>query len=81
MWLKTPGELLPLKLRHTRRFQATAEHLRARCDGGTHAGSNIAAACLYCNSHRHRRKKPFDPLAYQAHVLRRLTNKKWHAGC
>jgi hypothetical protein len=79
MWLKTPDELLPLNPRRARHFQATAEHLRARCDGGTHAGSNIVAACLYCNLHRHRRKKPSDPSDYQAHVLRRLANNRWHS--
>jgi hypothetical protein len=80
MWLKTPDELLPLKRGHARLFQATAEHLRARCDGGKHAAPNVVAACLYCNLHRHRRKRPLDPGVYQAYVLRRLANKRWHGG-
>ena len=78
MWLKSPAELLPLKTRSTRQWQATAEHLLARCDGGTNAGDNIAAACLYCNMHRHCRKMPVDPTTYRAYVLKRLAAGRWH---
>ncbi|MDN4590254.1 hypothetical protein DBA29_17325 [Xenophilus aerolatus] len=34
---------------------ATAEHLRPRCSGGTDRRSNIAAACHACNQARHSR--------------------------
>jgi hypothetical protein len=37
--------------------QATAEHLRARCDGGTDRRDNIVAACHFCNGHQHRAKR------------------------
>lgn len=33
--------------------RATAEHLRARCDGGTDRRDNIAAAHRRCNQGRH----------------------------
>ncbi|WP_206597344.1 HNH endonuclease [Pseudacidovorax intermedius] len=33
--------------------KATAEHLRARQDGGTDRRENIAAACSSCNHGRH----------------------------
>lgn len=33
-------------------FECTAEHLERRVDGGVDASSNIAAACVECNSER-----------------------------
>lgn len=54
----------------------TAEHLRARSEGGGVSG-NIVAACLYCNSRRHRRKKPMAPLAWQAHVMQMVEKLAW----
>jgi hypothetical protein len=58
-------------------LRATAEHLVARQDDGG-GGSNIAAACQYCNRHRHH-KRTAAPSAqvYQAHVARRLRAGKW----
>lgn len=42
-------------------FRCTAEHLRARCDGGTDTAVNVVAACQHCNSTRHRRKHAATP--------------------
>ena len=44
-----------ITLKEAARFKCTAEHLVARRDGGTSRIDNIAAACLFCNSHRHLR--------------------------
>lgn len=60
------------------RFQCTAEHLTARCDGGSNRKKNIVAACLFCNKKRHQRKIPPAPLKYRALIQRRLKQGKWH---
>lgn len=80
MWLQSPRELQGVGIRRAQLLQATAEHIHARCDGGTDACANIAAACWYCNQHRHRAKKPLAFPAYQARVRRRMMAGKWH-GC
>lgn len=59
------------------RFQCTAEHLIARCDGGRNGKSNIVAACRTCNSVRHKRKSPPDPPKYKADIQKRLRRGKW----
>lgn len=60
-------------------LRCTAEHLQARCDGGKNRQDNIVAACLYCNTHRHRRKRVLTPSAYREHVRRRMLAGKWLA--
>ena len=55
----------------------TAEHLQARQDGGRDLADNIVAACKWCNSRRHMRPKPLDPVAYKNHVQQRLRQGKW----
>jgi hypothetical protein len=62
----------------TARFQCTAEHLLARCDGGGDNQNNIVAACFFCNSTRHRMKSPLSPSEYKKHVQRRIRQGKWH---
>jgi hypothetical protein len=52
--------------------RCTAEHLRARCDGGRDTSDNVVAACWICNSRRHRRKVPLPPEEYRAFVRKRL---------
>lgn len=49
----------------------TAEHLTARCDGGTDRRDNIAAAHRRCNQGRHAdpRRACLDPEAYATLVL------------
>ena len=58
--------------------QCTAEHLKARCDGGPNSADNIVAACRYCNGQRHRAKRPHAPAAYRCAVRRRMAAGKWH---
>jgi len=66
-----------LSLKRARWFQATAEHLVARQDGGR-GGANIAVACKLCNQRRHARKgKAPTPDAYRTHVRARLAQGRW----
>ena len=57
MWLENK-RVFAAKHRITKklakRLRCTAEYLIARQDGGIDDCENIAAACLYCNSTRHR---------------------------
>jgi len=64
--------------RRARLLTCTAEHLCARCDGGGNAASNLVAACLYCNRHRHARPKPLEPAKYRRLVQSRMQRDKWH---
>ena len=62
-------------------LQCTAEHLRARCDGGGNGKGNIVAACLYCNQTRHRTSgRAPEPAQYRQFVRRRLKKGEWHPG-
>lgn len=65
--------------KYAARFQSTAEHLLARCDGGKDIESNIVAACIFCNRNRHQRKKPLGPPGYKALIQKRLQQGKWHS--
>ena len=47
-------------------------------DGGSAGNENIAAACKYCNQHRHMRKKALSPTESGRYVLRRLKKGYWH---
>lgn len=60
------------------RLQCTAEHLIARCEGGSNDSDNIVAACLFCNTKRHQRKKSYSPDKYREFIQRRLAKGKWH---
>lgn len=64
--------------RQARRFLSTAEHLLPRSDGGPDSSSNIVAACVYCNSKRHQRRRVPSPDAYCVLVRRRVERGKWH---
>jgi 5-methylcytosine-specific restriction endonuclease McrA len=61
-----------------KRFQCTAEHLLARCDGGKDSTDNIVAACVFCNKKRHARKKQLAPCTYKKLIEKRLERGKWH---
>lgn len=81
MWLANPSELttqLAITKDIASRLQCTSEHLLARCDGGDAARQNIVAACRFCNSNRHARKKALDPIAYRRFVTKRMRAGKWH---
>ena len=61
-----------------RLLQCTAEHLVARRDGGCDTAANIVAACRHCNTTRHRRRVPPDPVTYRVQVRRRIAKGGWH---
>ncbi len=58
----------------------TAEHLIARRDGGRDTADNIVAACWFCNSRRHRRRVPTEPLVFSQYVRRRMRAGRWNRG-
>ena len=76
MWAEDPetfAKVHRLSQRVMRGLQCTAEHLRARRDGGGDTQENIVAACLRCNRQRHQGwKKARDPETYLQHVRRQL---------
>lgn len=81
MWQSSPEELAAktgLRPRALRCLQCTAEHLKARRDGGGNSSENIAAACMACNQRRHARLSPPDPDAYMRLVRSRMDRGRWH---
>jgi 5-methylcytosine-specific restriction endonuclease McrA len=81
MWVADPQAFAAINritIGQARRFQCTAEHLIARCDGGPDAGDNIVAACRHCNLTRHRSPHPLTHRRYRDRVRRRLARGKWH---
>ena len=72
MWLDGSG--------HSPRLQCTAEHLKARAEGGSDRPENIVAACAHCNQTRHKRKRPPEPSSYREEVRRRVRRGGWHPG-
>jgi len=48
----------------------TAEHLKARREGGPESAENIVAACWWCNSRRHRLKVAPTPEVWREMVGR-----------
>ena len=81
MWQSNPDQFAQshsITLRQARAFQCTAEHLIARCDGGSDHPSNIAAACIFCNSRRHLAARPLGPEDYRSRVQRRMEKGGWH---
>lgn len=80
MWEKEATSFLS-QFRLTKRqiplFRCTAEHLIARCDGGTNIRENIVAACWYCNQTRHRFPNAPDPSTYKKIVTKSSRAGKW----
>lgn len=68
-----------LSIKQAGPFQCTAEHLRPRQDGGRDTQGNIAAACRFCNSGRHKRKVAPSPEEFCQDVRRRMARGAWHA--
>lgn len=68
-----------LTKRQVRLLQCTAEHLCARSDGGFDERENIAAACQYCNAHRHFAKNPKKPEQFRAYVQKKMKRGAWLA--
>lgn len=82
VWIEDPGGFAArygLTMRQAEYLRCTAEHLRARADGGSNRRDNVVAACLYCNSRRHRTRTPLSPPEYQSHVRRRMQRGRWLA--
>jgi len=67
-----------ITLGQAKRFQCTGEHLQSHQDGGSAKQDNIVAACLFCNTQRHRRKEPPPPEQYKELIQRRMTQGHWH---
>ncbi|PKA43216.1 restriction endonuclease [Rhizobium sullae] len=81
MWESDPGVFsarFALSRRAALHFRCTAEHLKARCDGGRDIAENIVAACQFCNGNRHRKKLPKDAASYANFVRSRLQQGRWH---
>lgn len=81
MWSKDSSSFVQkhrLTKNQANRFQCTAEHLDARCDGGQDIQSNIVAACRSCNQGRHQRKEDMTPAEYLSLVAQRIKKGKWH---
>lgn len=80
MWAADPAEIASghgLTLKQAELLQCTAEHLKARCDGGSDEAANIVAACRTCNRRRHARKRPLAPAAYRSFVRARVASNRW----
>lgn len=61
-------------------LRCTAEHVVARCDGGSDSRANIVAAHLYCNCKRHARRRGITSPNYQEYVQARMRAGRWLAG-
>lgn len=59
-------------------LRCTAEHLTSRQCGGADTPVNLAAACWYCNTRRHKKKRPLPPNLYRQYVVARLQKGLWH---
>lgn len=60
-------------------LQCTAEHLVARCDGGTDNDENVVAACLRCNSSRHQLANGRPPQEHMLLVRACMRANSWHS--
>lgn len=81
MWDDSPREFIVhygISPGLAKRFQCTAEHVEARCDGGKDVVTNIVAACLFCNGTRHKAKHPVDAAKHASVVRSRLAKGRWH---
>lgn len=81
-WLENP-ELFASQYKLTRKsaelLRCTAEHLKAKSDGGSNSSKNIVAACKYCNQHRHnRRLGGLSVNDYLMLVRKRVSRGRWH---
>ena len=74
-WLRSTDELTKsygITEKQAKSLKCTAEHLIPRSEGGSDRPSNIVAACLHCNSTRHKRKIPPSPGRYLSLVRSRI---------
>ena len=83
MWLVNPSEYaskFKISIQLAKIFQCTGEHLIPHSNGGTSKQNNIVAACKFCNSQRHRRKKVLSPKPYYNFVQTRICKGRWNSG-
>ena len=66
-----------LSITKARLFECTAEHLRARRDGGGDNARNIVAACWRCNQKRHQSNNPLAAPEYRRYVRARIATDEW----
>ncbi|PKP97485.1 MAG: restriction endonuclease [Alphaproteobacteria bacterium HGW-Alphaproteobacteria-13] len=81
MWANNPAKFARkhrISGKQARFLQATAEHLTPRSEGGKDRKANIAAACWFCNTRRHRAKQALSPDLYRRKVQKRMAGGKWH---
>ncbi|SIQ61388.1 HNH endonuclease [Marinobacterium stanieri] len=82
MWLGSADgfcDTYSLSKKEAKRLQCTAEHLKARQDGGGDQAANVVAACQFCNSTRHKNQgNAKGPSSYRSHVQRRIKAGHWH---
>ena len=82
MWLGHEGRKFrqqhSLTKKQAQELRCTAEHLRARCDGGGNSAGNIVAACLRCNGGRHQQRKAPEPSEFVDFVEHRVAVGEWH---
>lgn len=81
MWSSDPQAFCQrhgLTVGQARWLRCTAEHVKARQDGGRDNMTNIVAACSFCNDHRHRTKHPLSASSFAAFVRKRLISGRWH---
>lgn len=83
MWLsieEAPGfaQRHGLSLVAAQTLRCTAEHMRARQDGGSHDPWNIVAACQRCNLARHQSGLQVSPLQYRQQVANAVAEGTWH---
>lgn len=71
------AEKYKLTSKQARWFQCTAEHLKAKSEGGNNRRENIVAACKYCNQKRHQYTEAPSPDQYQSLVSKRVAKNKW----
>lgn len=81
MWRKDPENFAKthaLSKRQALLLQATAEHLKPRCEGGRNDATNIVAACLFCNQHRHMARTALSPEEFKRKVRKQVAANRWH---
>lgn len=76
--LSTFASRLGIDLSRAQALLCTAEHLKARCDGGADSETNIAAACITCNQRRHRMRPAPSSDAFRSIVQVQMQNGCWH---
>jgi len=81
MWENDPSVFIAkhrISTRQAKLLRCTGEHLLAHKDGGTSEKNNIVAACYFCNTRRHMRRKDILPDQYLKLARSRLGSGRWH---